>query len=213
VSNRSQSGRGALPEDVDRAAGAARRKSASLTMRGAARRCVVTGRPGQPAPAAGGGAGAARPAYGPANDAQLFANRVGLRRLPMGPTNDFQQAMGSATGGLRCWLDQNTVRALPRANGAAGRCAQARRIARWWVRVAGVPAFAARARCVELELVGHDLLDLSLDARLLRVLGGLQRAGSGTRRTRRSIRPGLRQTSRRPCRRNFAGWQRVRRFA
>jgi exoribonuclease-2 len=103
------------------------------------------------------------PAYG-RSDAQLFAI-VSAFDSAYGAYDDFQRMM-ERYWCLR-WLDQNAVRR---------HCATVLRGD--LVRLDGLPLVArvpgmpplARGRCVELELLGHDLLDLSLEARLHRVL-------------------------------------------
>jgi exoribonuclease-2 len=103
------------------------------------------------------------PPYG-RNDAQLFAI-VSAFDAAYAAYADFQQLM-ERYWCLR-WLDQNAVRQcgatvlrgdLLRLDGLP-----------LVVRVPGLPALA-RGRCVQIEILGHDLLDLSLDARLHRVL-------------------------------------------
>jgi len=110
------------------------------------------------------------PAYG-RNDAQLFAI-VSAFDAAYGAYDDFQLAM-ERYWCLR-WLDQNAVRRcratvlradLLRLDGLP-----------LVVRVPGLPALP-RGRCVELEILGHDLLDLSLDTRLHRVLDASNEQG------------------------------------
>jgi exoribonuclease II len=103
------------------------------------------------------------PPYG-RNDAQLFAI-VSAFDAAYGAYDDFQQAM-ERYWCLR-WLDQNGVRRC-RATVLRGDVVRLEGMP-LVVRVPGVPALP-RGRCIELEILGHDLLDLSLDARLHRVL-------------------------------------------
>jgi exoribonuclease II len=103
------------------------------------------------------------PPYG-RNDAQLFAI-VSAFDAAYGAYDDFQQAM-ERYWCLR-WLDQNAVRRC-RATVLRGDVVRLDGMP-LVVRVPGVPPLP-RGRCVELEILGHDLLDLSLDARLHRVL-------------------------------------------
>lgn len=107
---------------------------------------------------AGGG-----PAY-VRNDAQLYAV-VSAFDAAYGAYDDFQRVM-ERYWCLR-WLEQGALRRctatvlrgdLLRLDGLP-----------LIVRVPGLPVLP-RGRCVELELLGHDLLELSLDARLHRVL-------------------------------------------
>ena len=103
------------------------------------------------------------PAYA-RNDAQLFAI-VSAFDAAYGAYDDFQQAM-ERYWCLR-WLEQNAVR---RCRAAVLRADLVRLEALpLVVRVSGLPPLP-RGRCVELDLLGHDLLDLSLDVRLHRVL-------------------------------------------
>ena len=110
------------------------------------------------------------PAYD-RNDAQLFAI-VSAFDAAYGAYDDFQQAM-ERYWCLR-WLDQNAVRRC-RATVLRGDVLRLDGLP-LVVRVPGVPALP-RGRCVELELLGHDLLDLSLEARLLRVLDASNEQG------------------------------------
>ncbi|HEY4039661.1 MAG TPA: RNB domain-containing ribonuclease [Burkholderiaceae bacterium] len=103
------------------------------------------------------------PAYG-RSDAQLFAI-VSAFDAASAAYDEFQRMM-ERYWCLR-WLDQNAVR----------RCS-ATVLRGDLVRLDGLPLVArisgmpplARGRCIEVEILGHDLLDLSLDARLHRVL-------------------------------------------
>jgi exoribonuclease-2 len=110
------------------------------------------------------------PAYD-RNDAQLFAI-VSAFDAAYGAYDEFQQAM-ERYWCLR-WLDQNAVRRC-RATVLRGDVLRLDGLP-LVVRVPGVPALP-RGRCVELELLGHNLLDLSLDARLLRVLDASNEQG------------------------------------
>jgi exoribonuclease-2 len=110
------------------------------------------------------------PAYG-RNDAQLFAI-VSAFDAAYGAYDDFQQAM-ERYWCLR-WLDQNGVRRC-RATILRGDLVRLDGLP-LVLRVAGLPALP-RGRCVELELCGHDLIDLSLDARLQRVLDASNEQG------------------------------------
>jgi exoribonuclease-2 len=103
------------------------------------------------------------PAYG-RGDAQLFAI-VSAFDAAYGAYDEFQRMM-ERYWCLR-WLDQNGVR----RPGATVLRADLVRLdgLPLVVRVAGMPALT-RGRGVELEILGHDLLDLSLDTRLHRVL-------------------------------------------
>jgi exoribonuclease-2 len=103
------------------------------------------------------------PAYA-RNDAQLFAI-VSAFDAAYAAYDEFQQAM-ERYWCLR-WLDQNAVR---RCRAAVLRADLVRLEGLpLVVRVSGLPALP-RGRCVELDLLGHDLLELSLDVRLHRVL-------------------------------------------
>ena len=104
-----------------------------------------------------------QPAYG-RNDAQLFAI-VSAFDAAYSAYDEFQQAM-ERYWCLR-WLDQNAVRRC-RATVLRGDLVRLDGLP-LVVRVPGVPSLP-RGRCIELEILGHDLLDLSLDARLHRVL-------------------------------------------
>jgi exoribonuclease II len=103
------------------------------------------------------------PAYG-RSDAHLFAI-VSAFDSAYGAYDDFQRMM-ERYWCLR-WLDQNAVR----RHGATVLRADLVRLdgLPLVVRVPGMPSLP-RGRCVELDLLGHDLLELSLDARLHRVL-------------------------------------------
>jgi len=98
------------------------------------------------------------------NDAQLFAIVSGFDAA-YGAYGDFQQLM-ERYWCLR-WLDQQAIRRM-----------QATVLKADLLRLDGVPLVArvpglsalTRGRCVELDILGQDLLDLSLDARLHRVL-------------------------------------------
>jgi len=103
------------------------------------------------------------PDYG-RNDAQLFAI-VSSFDAAYDAYGEFQQAM-ERYWCLR-WLDQNAVRRC-RATVLRAELLRLDGLP-LVVRVPGLPALA-RGRCVELEILGRDLLDLSLDARLHRVL-------------------------------------------
>jgi len=103
------------------------------------------------------------PAYG-RSDAQLFAV-VPAFEAAYTAYDEFQQAM-ERYWCLR-WLEQRAVRRslatalrpdLVRLDGLP-----------LVVRVPGAPPLA-RGQCVELEILGHDLLDLSVEVRLLRIL-------------------------------------------
>ena len=109
-------------------------------------------------------------AYG-RNDAELFAV-VSAFDTAYGAYDEFQQAM-ERYWCLR-WLEQNAVRRC-RATVLRGDLLRLDGLP-LVVRVPGVPSLP-RGRCVELELLGHDLLDLSLDARLHRVLDDLNDQG------------------------------------
>jgi exoribonuclease-2 len=102
-------------------------------------------------------------AYG-RNDAQLFAI-VSAFDAAYAAYDDFQLAM-ERYWCLR-WLDQNHVRRC-RATVLRGDLLRLDGLP-LVARVAALPALP-RGRCVELEVCGHDLIDLSLDARLHRVL-------------------------------------------
>jgi exoribonuclease-2 len=110
------------------------------------------------------------PAYD-RNDAALFAI-VSAFDAAYGAYDEFQQAM-ERYWCLR-WLDQNAVRRC-RATVLRGDVLRLDGLP-LVVRVPGVPALP-RGRCVELELLGHNLLDLSLEARLLRVLDASNEQG------------------------------------
>lgn len=105
----------------------------------------------------------AAPAYD-RNDAQLFAV-VSAFDAAYALYGQFQQAM-ERFWCLR-WLEQQSARWW-RATVLRGDLIRLDRLP-LVVRLAGLPALP-RGRCIELELLGHDLLDLSLDARLHRVL-------------------------------------------
>jgi exoribonuclease-2 len=111
-----------------------------------------------------------QPAYG-RNDAELFAV-VSAFDAAYGAYEEFQQAL-ERYWCLR-WLEQNGLRRC-RAAVLRGDLLRLDGLP-LVVRVAGVPPLP-RGRCVELELLGHDLLDLSLDARLHRVLDDLNEQG------------------------------------
>jgi len=103
------------------------------------------------------------PAYG-RSDAQLFAI-VSAFDAAYGAYDEFQRMM-ERYWCLR-WLGQNSVR---RASATVLRGDLVRLDGLPLVaRIPGMPPLA-RGRCVELEILGHDLLDLSLDARLRGVL-------------------------------------------
>jgi exoribonuclease-2 len=110
------------------------------------------------------------PAYG-RNDADLFAV-VSAFDAAYGGYEEFQQAI-ERYWCLR-WLQQNEVRRC-RATVLRGDLLRLDGLP-LVARVPGVPPLP-RGRCVELELLGHDLLDLSLDARLHRVLDDLNEQG------------------------------------
>jgi len=103
------------------------------------------------------------PAY-PKNDAELFAIVSGFDAA-YGAYGEFQQLM-ERYWCLR-WLDQNAVR-LIRATVLKADLVRLDGLP-LVVRVPGLPALP-RGRCVELEILGQDLLDLALQARLHRVL-------------------------------------------
>jgi exoribonuclease II len=103
------------------------------------------------------------PAYG-RNDAQLFAI-VSAFDAAYGAYDDFQQAM-ERYWCLR-WLDQNGIRRC-RATVLRGDVVRLDGLP-LVNRVPGLPPLQ-RGRCIDLEVLGHDCLDLSLDARLHRVL-------------------------------------------
>jgi len=98
------------------------------------------------------------------NDAQLFAIVSGFDAA-YGAYGDFQQVM-ERYWCLR-WLEQNAVRRL-RATVLKGDLLRLDGLP-LLVRVPGLPVLA-RGRCVELDILGWDLLDLSVDARLHRLL-------------------------------------------
>jgi exoribonuclease-2 len=103
------------------------------------------------------------PAYG-RNDAQLFAI-VSAFDAAYGAYDEFQQIMER----YWCvrWLQQNAVR-LSRATVLRGDLVRLEGLP-LVVRVPGVPVLP-RGRCVEIEILGHDLLELSVQTRLHRVL-------------------------------------------
>ena len=103
------------------------------------------------------------PPYG-RSDAQLFAIVSGFDAA-YGAYDEFQRMM-ERYWCLR-WLDQNAVRRRTATvlRGDLVRLDGLPLVAR----IPGMPLLT-RGRCVELEILGHDLLDLSLDARLHRVL-------------------------------------------
>jgi exoribonuclease-2 len=98
------------------------------------------------------------------NDAQLFAIVSGFDAA-YGAYSDFQQLM-ERYWCLR-WLDQNAIRRI-RATVLRGDLLRLDGLP-MVVRVPGLPVLP-RGQCVELEILGQDLLDLALDARLHRVL-------------------------------------------
>ncbi len=106
------------------------------------------------------------PAYG-RSDAELFAVVSGFDAA-YGAYDEFQRLM-ERYWCLR-WLAQNG-QSRCRAAVLRGDLLRVEGLP-LVVRVPGVPPLP-RGRCVELELLGHDLLDLSLDARLHRVLDDL----------------------------------------
>jgi exoribonuclease-2 len=110
------------------------------------------------------------PAYG-RNDAELFAV-VSAFDAAYGAYEEFQQVM-ERYWCLR-WLEHNALRRC-RATVLRGDVLRLDGLP-LVLRVPGVPPLP-RGRCVELELLGHDLLDLSLDARLHRVLDDLNEQG------------------------------------
>jgi exoribonuclease II len=103
------------------------------------------------------------PPYG-RNDAQLFAV-VSAFDAAYGAYDEFQQAM-ERYWCLR-WLDQNGTRRC-RATVLKGDLVRLDGLP-LVLRLPGLPSLQ-RGRCVEVEILGQDLLDLSLDARVLRVL-------------------------------------------
>jgi exoribonuclease-2 len=106
------------------------------------------------------------PPYG-RGDAELFAV-VSAFDAAYGAYDEFQRLM-ERYWCLR-WLAQN-ARSRCRAAVLRGDLLRVEGLP-LLVRVPGVPPLS-RGRCVELELLGHDLLDLSLDARLHRILDDL----------------------------------------
>jgi len=110
----------------------------------------------------------------------------------MGPTKMSSRRWSVLVPG---WLDQ--IR-RPAGRRCAGRCAQARRLP-LCARGRGCRR-CARARCVEPSWSGQDLGSVAGRA-AVRVLGASKRAGWDEEEAA-TIRPGLRQPSRRPCRRD-----------
>jgi len=112
------------------------------------------------------------PAYG-RSDAQLFAV-VPAFEAAYAAYDEFQQAM-ERYWCLR-WLEHNAVR-RSRATVLRPDLARLEGLP-LVVRVPGAPPLV-RGQCVELEILGHDLLDLSVDVRLLRVLQEQAQDASG----------------------------------